>query len=109
LDIDSWEFSRTHWAIKNRNLFKILLGPKGVTHFSSKVFTLGNAEVERDLVSVMMPFSPTFNDVYATIKSTAEAMNMRCLRADNIWDSEAIIQDVVSLINKSSIILINQA
>lgn len=30
---------------------------------------------------------------------------MRCLRADDIWENEAIIQDIVTLINRSRIIV----
>lgn len=32
-------------------------------------------------------------------------MKMQCLRADDIWKYDAIIQDVVSLINRSRIIV----
>jgi hypothetical protein len=106
LDIGKWEFSRTHWAIKNVDLFKVILGTSAGTLPSPKVFTLSSLDaVDNNLLSVMMPFDPRFNDVFATIQATAKSMEMHCLRADNIWEHEAIIQDVVSLINKSRIIV----
>ncbi len=53
----------------------------------------------------MMPFDSRFDKVYATIQATAQAMKMQCLRADNIWKHDTIIQDIVSLINSSRIIV----
>lgn len=106
LDIDSFEFFRTHWAIKNVDLFRILIRNQVAVVPSPKVFRLDkNEEIDSTLLSVMMPFDPRFNDVYATIKAVAEESNMQCLRADDIWENDAIIQDVVSLINKSRIIV----
>ncbi len=106
LDINKWEFSRTHWAIKNVDLFRLLLGTQVATLPSPKLFKLDHVdEADDSLLSVMMPFDPRFNEVYATIRATAKAMKMECLRADDIWKHDAIIQDIVSLINSSRIII----
>jgi len=106
LKITSFEFSRTHWAIKDVDLFKVLLRKQAALLPSPTVFKLDNVEgVDDTLLSVMMPFAPQFDAVHATIQATAGALNMRCLRADDIWENEAIIQDVVSLINRSRIIV----
>ncbi len=53
----------------------------------------------------MMPFGPRFDEVYATLQGTAKALKLRCLRADDIWENNAVIQDVVSLINRSRIVI----
>jgi hypothetical protein len=99
LDIESFEFFRTHWAIKNVDLFQFLARNQAAALPSPKVFKLDkNDEVNSTLLSIMMPFDPRFNDVYATIKAAAEESNMQYLRADDIWESDAIIQDIVSLI-----------
>jgi len=106
LHIGSYELSRTHWAIKDVDLFKVILQTQVATLPSPKVFRLeNNEEVDHTLLSVMMPFDPRFNDVYSTIQATAKALNMRCLRADDIWENDAIIQDIVSLIYRSRIII----
>lgn len=106
LDIESWEFSRSHWAIKNVDLFNVLLRNQAATPLSPKVFKFENDEgIDDSLLSVMMPFDPRFNDVYTTIQATAKELNMQCLRADDIWKYDAIIQDIVSLINRSRIIV----
>lgn len=106
LDIDKWEFSRTHWSIKNVDLFRILLGTRVGALPSPRLFKLDHVDgTEDNLLSVMMPFDSRFDKVYATIQATAEAMKMQCLRADNIWKHDTIIQDVVSLINSSRMIV----
>src|SRR5258708_30531282 len=87
-------------------MFKLLLGTQGATFPAPKVFKLADVEgVDDTVLSVMMPFDPRFDDVYATIQAIAKKMKMKCLRADDIWKYDAIIQDVVSLINKSRIIV----
>jgi hypothetical protein len=71
-----------------------------------KVFQLADPEnIEPSLVSAMMPFHPSFDAVYATLQCTAEAAGLRCRRADDIWENPAVIQDVVSLIDRSSIVI----
>lgn len=53
----------------------------------------------------MMPFSAGFAAVYAALRTAAEAVGKKCNRADDIWNHDAIIQDVVSLICKSSVVI----
>lgn len=106
LDIDNYEFSRTHWAVKEPDIYKILL-----PHFIScinkpEVFSVSEYKnIDNDLISVMMPFSGAFTNVYNKIKSIADSINMRCTKADEIWNNHSIIQDVVSLIDKSKIVI----
>jgi hypothetical protein len=56
-------------------------------------------------MSAMMPFHPHFDSVYATLRRTAEMAGLRCRRADDIWENPAVIQDVVSLIDRSGIVI----
>lgn len=53
----------------------------------------------------MMPFSAEFDKLYASIKQTAKEIGFRCQRADDIWEDPAIIQDIVSLIDRSSVVI----
>ena len=53
----------------------------------------------------MMPFDAAFDAVYITLKNVAEQAGFRCNRADNIWENPAIIQDVVSHIDRSSVVI----
>jgi hypothetical protein len=106
LDIEDFQFSRTHWSVKNVDLFRVLLRNSQFRRPRPKVFQLAEYEnIEPSLMSVMMPFHPSFDAVYATLQRTAAAAGLRCRRADDIWENPTIIQDVVSLIDRSSIVI----
>ena len=106
LGIQPHELSRTHWAIKDVDLFKVLYENHLENIFSPKIFSIESArQVEGDLMSVMMPFSPEFDDVYKAIRQTASAVSIRCLRVKDIWEENIIIQDIVSLICRSKIVI----
>lgn len=129
LDIGNWELTRTHWAVKDVDLVKVLTaanilktksGGPGVvgkllrpgtsstaTNQSgrSPVFRLPSGEIESDLVSVMMPFSREFDRTFETIKSACRRHALRCERADDIWDEPEVMQDVFSMIYRSSVVV----
>jgi hypothetical protein len=69
------------------------------------VFDIPNAEIDSRLVSVMMPFEAKFDCVYAAIKSACAEISLDCLRADDIWVHSNVMQDVFSLIWRSSIVI----
>lgn len=106
LDIEPSEFTRTHWAVKDVDLFGVLMRNQTPINRKPKVFQLLDPEaIEDDLVSVMMPFHPDFKKVFASIKRIAAKHGMRCLRADDIWIHRAVIQDIVSLIDRSRVVV----
>lgn len=106
LDMDEWEFSRTHWAVKNEDLFRVLLRIVQPRRLRPRVFQISDHEnIEPVLVSAMMPFSPAFDTVYATLQNVAGTVGLRCRRADDIWENLAVIQDVVSLIDRSRVVI----
>jgi hypothetical protein len=107
LDIgNDFEFFRTHWAIKDVDLYRILLRNLQPRRQRPTAFQLPDYEnIEPTLVSVMMPFDLGFDAVYATLQRTAQAVELRCRRADEIWENPAIIQDVVSLIDRSKVVI----
>lgn len=106
LGIDSFEFSRTHWAVKGADLYRLLFKNHVANLSSPKVFRLDTVDgTDESLTSVMMPFDSRFDKVHTALGAAAVACGMQCLRADNIWDNDAIIQDIVSLINRSRIVI----
>jgi hypothetical protein len=101
-----FEFSRTHWAVKDVDLYRVLLRLVRPRRQRPTVFTIGEHEqVQPELASVMMPFDAVFADVYTSIQEAANATGLRCRRADEIWEAPAIIQDVVSLIDRSRVVI----
>lgn len=130
LDIEKLELYRTHWALKDVDLLAVLT--EGglidgqnlrVLAAQSRTIQLGTqqrpVEVEArpiafkipgtppepDLVSVMMPFSAEFEDVYGALVAACKTAEMRCLRADHIWDEDEIMQDIFSLIYRSRVVI----
>jgi hypothetical protein len=101
-----FEFSRNHWAVKDVDLYRFLLSNTRPRRQRPAVFQIPEHEgIEPTLASAMMPFDAGFNSVYDSIQQAADSVRLRCRRADNIWENAAIIQDVVSLIDRSRIVV----
>jgi len=106
LGIDGAELHRTHWSVKDADLFQALLRHTQATRSKPKVFTINDPEVtEGVLVAVMMPFDASFSGVYAAIQAAAVDAGMRSRRADEIWETPAIIQDIVNLIDRAKVVV----
>lgn len=105
LDIQDSEFSRTHWAVKDVDLIKVLLRAGLGQRQKPKVFDLTDDPVDENLVAVMMPFDARFEPMYATLKDATAGLGMTCQRGDDIWNHDHIIQDVVSLISKAKVVI----
>ena len=103
--IEEFEFSRTHWAIKEVDLFKVLLHAGLGQRLKPKGFNLTDDPIDENLVAVMMPFDARFNPVYAALQGAATGLGMMCQRGDDIWDHDHIIQDVVSLIGNAKVVI----
>ncbi|MBY5553001.1 hypothetical protein [Rhizobium leguminosarum] len=101
-----FEFSRGHWAVKDVDLFKVLLAVTRSQRQRPRVFGIAEHEsIDASLISVMMPFDPLLSPVFETLIATAAGMGLRLRRADDMWDNEAVIQDVVSLIDRSRVVI----
>lgn len=61
--------------------------------------------VDIDLIAVMTPFAPQFEQVFEAIRGAATIAGFRILRAKDIWEHSAVIQDVFSLIFKARIVV----
>ena len=101
-----FEFSRNHWAVKDIDLYRVLLRNFQPRRQRPSVFTIpAHEKIEPALVSVMMPFDADFTPVYDSLKATVARVGLRCRRADEIWENPAIIQDIVSLIDRSRVVI----
>jgi hypothetical protein len=106
LDMVDFEFIHTHWAVKNVDLYRVLLRNARPPRQRPTVFQLPDREaIEESLISVMMPFDARFNPVYAALRGLVEQIGMECRRADDIWKNDAVIQDIVSLIDESKVVI----
>lgn len=101
-----FEFSRNHWAVKDVDIYRFLLRNISPRRQRPTVFQISEHEsIEPTLASAMMPFDAAFNPIYDSIREASDNIGLRCRRADDIWENAAIIQDVVSLIDRSRIII----
>lgn len=101
----NFEFSRTHWALKSADLYQVIVSDLPSRHRHPHLFRLPMTPIiEEALVAVMMPFNG-FADVYRAIGSAVSTNEMRCNRADDIWNHDAIMDDVVNLIDRSAMVI----
>jgi hypothetical protein len=98
------DFHTNHWAVKDVDLFRVLF-TEGIGRIKPTIFKLSDGAIDAKLVTVMMPFDAGFNGVFSALQSAVSATNMRCLRADDIWDDDVIIQDVVKLIGTARVVI----
>lgn len=99
-------FSHTCWRVIDDDLYKIILSSMQRNPQRPTVFSVERTQANHpNFLSVMMPFSSNFNNVYTAIQNAAETNGMTCSRADNIWEEHAIIQDVVNLIVKAKVVV----
>lgn len=105
LGITDWEFRRTHWAVKDIDLYRILDQEVSVRAKPKVLQFPTSAPFDPDLVAVMMPFSQPFTPVYESLKAGIEAAGMHCLRADDIWEQDHILDDVLSLIWRARVVI----
>ncbi len=102
----NFEFSRNHWAVKELDLFRMLLRNAHPRRQRPTIFTLPDHEnIDPALASAMMPFDAAFSAVFTSLKTASEAVGLRCRRADDMWENASIIADIVSLIDKSFVVI----
>ena len=105
LAIERYEGNRTHWAIKPVDLYETLTAIGAAAPVAPTVFKLPTQTPrDPDLLAVMMPFAG-YDAVYATLKAAAGDVGMRCERADDIWQHEHILDDVLSLIWRAGVVV----
>lgn len=106
MGLGKYTLTHTHWRICEADLFKILLLNQQKSDISPKVFSIGAMRSqEANLVSVMMPFRAEFNPVYSALQAATSAAGMNCVRADDIWEHHAVIQDIVSIIARARVVI----
>jgi hypothetical protein len=99
LGIADFEFHRTHWAVKDVDLYRTLWEIAAGASPTPRVFQLPtDTPREHDLVAVMMPFDAGFAPVYQALQEASTEAGFRCQRADDIWVHDHIMDDVLSLI-----------
>lgn len=81
-----------------------LVGGKKV-FFKPSVFEVPDVAPDPSLVAVMMPFDAAFAGTHKAISQACADARMMCQRVDDLWEHATVIQDVFSLIWRSSIVV----
>jgi hypothetical protein len=127
LDIEDFEFYRTHWAIKDVDLLEMLreggvdVGPEEqepvqeeevadlpravAIPVQPKVFRVPEDPIDAALVAVMGPFQPDFDAMFETVARAAADVGLKGLNARQVWDAEELIQDIFALIYRSRMVV----
>lgn len=125
LDIGNWELNRTHWAVKDVDLFGFLeaqglvaAGQNGdgdveiadlpapqPIPIAPTAFRIPDDEPDPLLLSLMMPFDPELDNVRDAVRTACGEAGLACRRADEVWDHDEIIQDIFALIYRSRIVV----
>lgn len=106
LGLSGSQFSRTHWCVLEGDLYKFLARHSRPSRRLPTVFSVSQPErINQNFCSAMMPFSTPFTPVYRKLQEVAQGLGMDCRRADDIWENNTIIQDVVSLIDRSCAVI----
>lgn len=98
------DFHTNHWSVKNVDLFQVLF-TENIGRIKPRVFKLTDKPIDTNLVTVMMPFDAKFDNIFSALQDAAGASKMHCLRADDIWENDVIIQDVVKLISTARVVI----
>lgn len=101
----SWEFGTNHWAVKDVDLFQVLLKHKSGQSPAPTAFRLSDKPVNSKLISMMMPFDPSFGAVHSTVKAAIEAEGYECRRADDFWQNTHVMEDIIELICTSRVVI----
>ena len=105
LHLEEWDLRRTRWSVRDADLYRVLLEDRLMGTPSPTVFNIPKDPPEAGRVAVMMPFSAEFDPVWDTLKATAAEGGWICQRADDIWEDNVVINDVVSLIARSKVVI----
>ena len=108
LQMNDWEFNRTHWAVKDVDLYRVFLHSLTPRLNRPTVFNISEPQaIDPQQMSAMMPFDARFAPVYRAIQNAGAQVGMTVNRADDIWVHHQIIQDIVSLIDRSRIVVVD--
>lgn len=82
------------------------LGEDAPLGLHNPIFRGKSFKVDQKLSFVLMPFAEDFRPIYnEIIKPVVEKFGLKCIRADDLYGSKAIIEDIWKLVNEAKIII----
>ncbi len=105
LGISPLGFNRTRWTVNAVDLYQVLLETNLLGTPRPSAFVLPVGLPERDRIAVMMPFEAEFDPVWTALRQVGQEGGWLCQRADDIWEDSVLVNDVVSLIARSQVVI----
>lgn len=82
------------------------LGEDAPLSLYNPVFRGRNFKVNPELTFVLMPFAEKFEPIYNEIvKPVVEQFGLTCVRADNLYRSKPIMEDIWKFLNEARIVI----
>lgn len=103
--VQGFGLNNTHWSVKQHDLFELLYRYESGAVETHGAFKISRLPIKQRQIAVMMPFDAGYNPVYSAIQGLCESIGCSCFRADEIWNEDAIIQDIVNLISESKVVV----
>ena len=103
--VSGFGLSNSHWSVKDRDIFEMLYRRMIPSLPDGHAFKIERLPVKHRQIALMMPFDVRFNPVRDAIGRLAESISCTCLRADNVWTEDVLIQDIINLIIESKIVI----
>lgn len=75
------------------------------SRYAPQSFIEANANVESDLVALIMPFDKAFNSVNDALKAACADAGYRALRPDDIWEKSTIMDEIINLLYRAVIVV----
>ncbi|HIE27835.1 TPA: hypothetical protein EYP66_11160 [Candidatus Poribacteria bacterium] len=73
-----------------------------------KRFFEKNEPIKEGLCFVIMSLSPESDSIYqVAIKSTVEALGMKCVRIDDIYECQPIVTTILSTLQKAELVIVD--
>lgn len=124
LDIAKLELYNTHIAVKDVDLSEALITAGILTqqqarslspgtaskeepllHISPVVFRIPEGDPDPKLACVMMPFAAQYDPVHEALKGACADAGLRLERVDSIWTEDVIIDEIFSLLYRSTYVI----
>lgn len=99
---------RTHWAVKQGDLFARVFELVKSREFESNPKYFNTSERPLSIlghVAVMMPFHANFNSVYEEIKVSCKELRLEAKRVDEIYKPGKVMDDIYALIAQSRVVI----
>lgn len=85
-----------------------MIGQDGTLVVKPIVFRVPKTSLHSEgppIVAIMMPFQDEYKRVHDVIKNVCDELDLRALRADDMWNDPTIIQDIFALLFESDIVV----